>query len=698
MKENSLHIACDIFSEQYIKELITAKTEINAKNEETPLIKIFQSKKPTYSIIEFLINNGADGNSPLHFALQIEENSIEIVKLLISSGSKIKYSNNFDTPLHYACKYNHDKNVIQLLLNNGAYIDGKNFETPLHLALFAENEPEIIKLLLESHANPNIKSHGKLPIGIATKSKNPEKYLRILLNYYADPNIYFKNEFKDEYIRPLDYVIKYLQNIEIAKLLQVNGAKLQDSIENCQSYFVIASKTSQNIEFFQFLLDMGFSVNSVDQKKALYYAIKKKDEFEFVNFLVQNGANVYEKFYAAFWGASLNTIKLLVEKKVPFTEDGRTAIKLACSRNLPDYEVIEFLIKSGASIKANREKHSNSCLSIACEKSNPKLLTLLLKLGANPNEKHYIKPVDSAFSSRTKPCLKLLFDYGTEYSRENQLKTIRLSIKSGLISNKIIKSWNSITEDFWNLYKTKSLTNLIIKTIDGKLEAHQEIIKMRIGKEKLNDLLEMFSNYKSEDVCLFLRFLYTGIFYDGTKDYLKTLENSSEKDEYDQYQLIKKINKDLKKKYQKIIFEMAKEIGFDDKWIEEKKWRKGFLKDLEKLYYNEDSKDFTLIVDNVSIKVDKIVLAARSGLFNGMFSSVNDKSNSVHDYSGKTQQTIQSLIRFFYFDSLELDLPFFVLDELKYVQDYFQLNEESTLTWQIELYQKPEYRFSHYKI
>ncbi|KAJ5075931.1 hypothetical protein M0811_06793 [Anaeramoeba ignava] len=85
-------------------------------------------------------------------------------------------------------------------------------------------------------------------------------------------------------------------------------------------------------------------------------------------------------------------------------------------------------------------------------------------------------------------------------------------------------------------------------------------------------------------------------------------------------------------------------MGFGSNWIETKKGRKGILKDLSKLYKKNETKDFTIIVeDEKEIKVHKLILLLRSELFKGMISKVG-KSHQVYDYSGKSFETINQLI------------------------------------------------------
>ncbi|KAJ5075397.1 speckle-type poz protein [Anaeramoeba ignava] len=66
-----------------------------------------------------------------------------------------------------------------------------------------------------------------------------------------------------------------------------------------------------------------------------------------------------------------------------------------------------------------------------------------------------------------------------------------------------------------------------------------------------------------------------------------------------------------------------------------------------------ETKDFIIISEEKEIKVHKLILFTRSELFKGMFLSVSDTSNQVHDYSRKSNESIQQLIYFLYHDKFK---------------------------------------------
>ncbi|KAJ5067489.1 speckle-type poz protein [Anaeramoeba ignava] len=129
--------------------------------------------------------------------------------------------------------------------------------------------------------------------------------------------------------------------------------------------------------------------------------------------------------------------------------------------------------------------------------------------------------------------------------------------------------------------------------------------------------------------------------------------------------------------------EFFKEIGFDSNWIKSKSKRKGIIKDLSKLYEENDSKkDFTIICEEEKeIKVHKLILFLRSELFKGMFQlNIQDKSNQVHDYSEKSFETLNQFIYFLYHDKIEENkINLKIIEEFEDIKDYFQLNLNSII-------------------
>ncbi|KAJ3426002.1 btk-binding protein-related [Anaeramoeba flamelloides] len=123
-------------------------------------------------------------------------------------------------------------------------------------------------------------------------------------------------------------------------------------------------------------------------------------------------------------------------------------------------------------------------------------------------------------------------------------------------------------------------------------------------------------------------------------------------------------------------------------------------KDIAQLYQDNDSKDFKILVkietdeeeDNdlededkklnyEEIPVHKFILLARSGLFRSMFDYVNEKDNlnKVQDYTNKSIESLEILIKYLYTNSIEMTAdqdPKLIVDELSDAVEYYQLNDQ----------------------
>ncbi|KAJ5071637.1 hypothetical protein M0811_10046 [Anaeramoeba ignava] len=286
------------------------------------------------------------------------------------------------------------------------------------------------------------------------------------------------------------------------------------------------------------------------------------------------------------------------------------------------------------------------------------------------------------------------------------------------VTSEIIEIFNqiySINDDLNNLLKSnENLSDFQIQSNDSfKFQVHKKFLLLRFDNDEtiLQKFIDICSQKSKEDVQIALNFLYTGfINFDNYVKIFHTIigyqeRNKKIEEEYNKYQspfyrsyqnrleitilFQKEIEKS--KKENEMILTIFKEIGIDSKWIEIKKGRKGIIKDLSKLYEENETKDFKIIFDNEKeIKVHKLILIIRSELFKGMFLNVQDSSNQVHDYSGKSFQTIYQLLHFIYHDEFDKrrKITQKIKDEFSDLKDYYQLNQNSI----IDLLLKEEYK------
>lgn len=111
----------------------------------------------------------------LIFAVCSNDNNVEMVKMLIDSGSDVNISNvNYNTALSFACRKtaisDNDFEIIKLLLDAGSNINHRNDEgnTPLLLS----RSIRVINLLMDYGADVNIKNYKNRTILMTLLKKN----------------------------------------------------------------------------------------------------------------------------------------------------------------------------------------------------------------------------------------------------------------------------------------------------------------------------------------------------------------------------------------------------------------------------------------------------------------------------------------------------------------------------------------------
>ncbi|KAJ5073853.1 guanine nucleotide-binding protein g(o) subunit alpha [Anaeramoeba ignava] len=204
-----------------------------------------------------------------------------------------------------------------------------------------------------------------------------------------------------------------------------------------------------------------------------------------------------------------------------------------------------------------------------------------------------------------------------------------------------------ICEDFLNFYNRKELCDSELETKQQERVCyHSFILKMRLEEPFLSKISEISKLLAKEELESFLYFLYSGIIPFGPNGY-------------------------------KHVISVLVKLGLKEEWIDQKREREGLLKDLKKIFQNQEF-DFFIISNGKSLGVHRVILAARSELFRGMFLSVQDDSNKVSDYSGKSSQTVEIMTNFFYLDNLENFENFGnekIKRELIELFDYYQINQ-----------------------
>ncbi|KAJ6244937.1 hypothetical protein M0813_20771 [Anaeramoeba flamelloides] len=245
--------------------------------------------------------------------------------------------------------------------------------------------------------------------------------------------------------------------------------------------------------------------------------------------------------------------------------------------------------------------------------------------------------------------------------------SIKLKITCGTHCVYLYPSYNScLIQDFQKLFESEIFCDSKLSLNENtQFPIHKIIVESRTNLQisTIEDLLNKES-FSKQEILLFLKWVYF--------------------DEITNVDLLKQIFNSLN-------------ISYPPK--------NTFQKDLHDLFNDEDSKDFTLLIKNdddddddeeededdeedeyEEIPVHKIILLTRSGLFREMFENITEESKSVKDYSGKSIESIEILIKYFYTGKIELTADHdiqLVIEELEDSIEYYQLNENSNILSQL---------------
>ncbi|KAJ5075805.1 hypothetical protein M0811_06667 [Anaeramoeba ignava] len=210
------------------------------------------------------------------------------------------------------------------------------------------------------------------------------------------------------------------------------------------------------------------------------------------------------------------------------------------------------------------------------------------------------------------------------------------------IENKI-----SLQEDFQKYYQNQQNCDTSFSLLNGSTMAHSKIIEMRIGNDSFIKLKEASPNIEKENFDIFMNWIYSG-----------EIQN------------------------QDIIEGICDKIGINE--INEKIKEKVYFEDFSNWYKQDNSKDFSIFVENEKVLVHKDMIFSRCELFRGMFLSVNDQTPQVSDYSSRSKESISEFMKFLYTNEIDQNLSKEIYEELTDAHDYYGLSENSGFQFELE--------------
>ncbi|KAJ5067024.1 ankyrin repeat protein [Anaeramoeba ignava] len=727
---------------EWLKEIeFIPQIEIE-ESEEQPILHFAIENNSSKEMIKLLISKGVNPKSvdkskrnSLHYAI-IKDSEIEVIKYLIKQILKFSPNekNNYEA---FDYSMNHLKSekkleVIEYLISQGFNTNSTKIssgETILHIACIKNQPLRLISLLVEKGANVNAKTkENKTPLHIACQN-NSFPLIKFLLSKGADINpsiAWIQSPFQFACQNGSIDVIKYLINkgayingktsedqtalhfacqnnsVKVIDFLISLGLDIHEKTKDNQTILHYACK-SNSLEVIQYLIEKGVDMNSKTKygnETILHFACQN-NTVEVIHYLLSKGADINAAInenqtvlHIACQNNTVEVIQYLISQGVDIhakTAGNRTALHLVVQNKQCSNQVVKYLIDNGIDINA-KNNQNETALHLACYNDNIEVIKLLIRNGADVNAQNYYQETPLSYSIKNGDINKI------------QLLLINhanINLKKDVITEKFVNVFihvYSINDDLNNLLKSNdNFSDLTIQSNNSfKFKVHKLILLTRFDNNEtiLQKFINICSQKSKKYVEIALNFIYTG--FPDFKEFIQQLNQNMRKNEiqrksrkpifdffdyfsYDQKTKpqIEKIT-DIQKKEDKLK-EFFKEIGIESNWIESKKGRKGILEDLHKLYQENQNKDFTIIIsEEKEIKVHKLILILRSELFKGMFLNVQDSSNQVHDYSKKSNETIQQLIHFFYHDEFDKEKEI-KKEEFKDLKDFYQLNQNSII-------------------
>ncbi|KAJ5078051.1 ankyrin repeat ph and sec7 domain containing protein secg-related [Anaeramoeba ignava] len=482
--------------------------------------------------------------------------------------------------------------------------------------------------------------NGNTALHLAISENKGLDVLKKLIKQGADPNL------KTYYFTPLHLAIHKHRDREIIEFLLKNGAKVNELSD--VSPLNLALEERLGFDVIKLLVESGADINSADNYTPLLNACLNKYELQTIEFLINSKAEINKitgdnpLLLSVIGSCSLDVVKFLIDKGSDLNcKNNHSVLEYALRNNL--FDVADFFIEKGADLKAALavDEYALSFHSFFQEKkTNPLVVPFFAKHGYDLDTINSQTPYYLAKYTKKELAEQLVY-YGVDYEYVPS-DTYYGGYRTLEVKTEDLEKWTSYQNDFDEFLKKKLVTDIEIQCIDSNVKVHSLILNARLGKESADKLVEIFHQEESKNIDIFLNFVYSG------KAELKNRE---------------------------FIEETAKKIGLEN-W-KQKLGRFGLSKDYKKLMEDESTKDFSIICEEKPIKVHKIILMIRSGLFSGMFQSVEDDSNQVSDYSQNSQESLQTLLYYLYTDELPEEVSPQVKEKLSEAFEYYQFNMNS---------------------
>ncbi|KAJ6253708.1 ankyrin repeat-containing protein [Anaeramoeba flamelloides] len=545
---------------------------------------------------------------------------------------------------------------IQQLFEKGAVVDNSKEYNSLVIAIRKYSEYKVAKFLIGKGANlhsPDVL--GYVPFVYALRN-NKKKFLKYLIKKgfkitTTCPKVNFLSSMEkapqELYIQTKEKIGRYVPN---------KGHSILCSI--CPNITIVHYAIFLNVsaEILQFLIENGapFKVPDPYGYTPLHYTIKYKF-FRHAEILIKNGQKL--------------------DKNYP---DGTSILKTALFSGNPQ-DTVELLLKNNA--KFSKADQISLILDFLLENNvNKDIINLFLKYYP-PNQKNFFNnktPLVCAVEGGNINAIKLLLKYGANpYLSDKQTLCPPFEATDDVEIQEGFKFWNSIVYDFERLMDLEEACDFELQLQNEKkhFSLHKLMIKCRLGFQiDFDKFTEILSPLKYDQVKKIIKWIYTGT---------------------------------VSPRHHESVYSVINLFGVSKELFEKKTGKQGLVHDLNNLYLDQKSKDFTILLsdeglENIEDEEEKkkleekvhshrLILQARSGLFRELFVNVIDLSiNQIHDYTNISFTALNYFMKFLYTDKIPSDIPIEHLYELKGAQDFYKLSKHSNLNVRIKQINRPK--------
>ena len=382
-------------SKEVLQLIIDLGADVNATNHENATALMLAIEKGNADVINILINAGASmavenavGNTWIHYAvsgdcdmevlqsvihrgadvnatnkqnvtalmLASQMGNLDAMNVLLSAGANHTTANaNGDTWIHYAIYGDCSKEVLQLIIDEGADVNATNNENVTALMLASKKgNINAMNVLITAGADQTIEdADGNQWIHCAVHEYCTKEVLQLIIDLGADVNARNKQN-----ITAL-MLASFVGNRDAMKVLLSAGANkaTENVVGNTWIHYAIHGDCSKDV--LQSIIDAGADVNATNKQNCTALMLAGlKENVDAINVLLSAGAD-------------------------QTTEDanGDTWIHYAvhgdCSK-----EVLHSMIDLGADVNA-ANKRNCTALMLACMKGNLDAINVLLSAGAD---------------------------------------------------------------------------------------------------------------------------------------------------------------------------------------------------------------------------------------------------------------------------------------------------------------------------